>query len=74
MDEQGRDLYSVDGGADQREMARRFGVNLVMYVLTGNYKDDQVHIPALLERLGGNDEPEESPVRLPTNIPDGGPQ
>ena len=30
--------------------------------------------PALLERLGGNDEPEESPVRLPTNIPDGGPQ
>ena len=33
-------------------MARRFGVNLVMYVLTGNYKDDQVHLPALLERLG----------------------
>jgi hypothetical protein len=23
-----------------------------MYVLTGNYKADQVHIPALLERLG----------------------
>ena len=32
--------------------ARRFGVNLVMYALTGNYKTDQVHIPALLERLG----------------------
>ena len=32
--------------------AYRFGVNLVMYVLTGNYKADQVHIPALLERLG----------------------
>ncbi|MBL4595357.1 MAG: DUF4159 domain-containing protein [Robiginitomaculum sp.] len=35
----------------QREMARRFGINLVMYGLTGNYKADQVHIPALLERL-----------------------
>ena len=40
-----------DGGR-QREMAFRFGVNLVMYVLTGSYKSDQVHVPALLERLG----------------------
>ena len=39
-------------GERQREMARRFGVNLVMYVMTGNYKSDQVHVPALLERLG----------------------
>jgi hypothetical protein len=23
-----------------------------MYVLTGNYKTDQVHVPAILERLG----------------------
>ena len=36
----------------QREMALRAGVNLVMYALTGNYKADQVHVPALLERLG----------------------
>ena len=36
-------------------MARRFGVNLVMYILTGSYKDDQVHLPALLERLGEGD-------------------
>ncbi|MFN3672591.1 MAG: DUF4159 domain-containing protein [Bosea sp. (in: a-proteobacteria)] len=36
----------------QREMALRGGVNLVMYALTGNYKADQVHVPALLERLG----------------------
>ena len=36
----------------QREMAIRFGINLVMYALTGNYKTDQVHVPALLERLG----------------------
>jgi hypothetical protein len=39
-------------GNHQRELAFRFGVNLVMYVLTGNYKSDQVHVPALLERLG----------------------
>ena len=36
----------------QREMAIRGGVNVVMYTLTGNYKADQVHVPALLERLG----------------------
>ncbi len=36
----------------QQEMARRFGINLVMYALTGNYKTDQVHIPSILERLG----------------------
>jgi hypothetical protein len=36
----------------QREFALRGGVNLVMYALTGNYKADQVHVPALLERLG----------------------
>jgi hypothetical protein len=23
-----------------------------MYAMTGNYKADQVHVPALLERLG----------------------
>ena len=36
----------------QREFSYRFGVNLLMYTLTGNYKADQVHVPALLERLG----------------------
>ncbi|MFL4469517.1 DUF4159 domain-containing protein [Tateyamaria armeniaca] len=40
------------GGERQRELAYRFGVNLVMHVLTGNYKSDQVHVPALLDRLG----------------------
>ncbi|WP_163847651.1 DUF4159 domain-containing protein [Pseudooceanicola aestuarii] len=39
-------------GERQREIAFRFGVNLVMHVLTGNYKSDQVHVPALLDRLG----------------------
>ena len=36
----------------QREFAFRSGVNIVMYTLTGNYKADQVHAPALIERLG----------------------
>jgi hypothetical protein len=45
-------LFPVSpGGERQREMAYRFGVNLVMYALTGNYKGDQVHLPAILERL-----------------------
>ncbi|WP_299922939.1 DUF4159 domain-containing protein [uncultured Pelagimonas sp.] len=39
-------------GERHREIANRFGVNLVMHVLTGNYKSDQVHVPALLDRLG----------------------
>jgi hypothetical protein len=50
-----RYLFPVGRGAAgelQREYAQRFGVNLIMYVLTGNYKSDQVHIPALLDRLG----------------------
>ena len=42
----------VPGGERQREMAYRFGVNLTMYAMTGNYKADQVHIPFILERLG----------------------
>jgi len=51
----GQPLFPVGrgfAGDRQRELAYRFGVNLVMYVLTGNYKSDQVHVPALLERLG----------------------
>lgn len=53
-DERGMPLYAVGRGYEgerQREMALRFGVNLMMYVLTGNYKSDQVHVPALLDRL-----------------------
>ncbi|HKK29745.1 MAG TPA: DUF4159 domain-containing protein, partial [Alphaproteobacteria bacterium] len=42
----------IPGGDRQREFAYRFGVNLVMHVLTGNYKGDQVHVPSILERLG----------------------
>jgi Domain of unknown function (DUF4159)/Aerotolerance regulator N-terminal len=53
VDGQGRAAFAVvPGGEPQREIAMRFGINLVMYVLTGNYKSDQVHVPAILERLG----------------------
>lgn len=49
----GEALFPTTGSDPrQREMAYRAGVNIVMYALTGNYKADQVHVPALLERLG----------------------
>ena len=52
-DADGRYLYpTLPPDPRQREMAFRTGVNIVMYALTGNYKADQVHVPALLERLG----------------------
>lgn len=54
-DEAGNPMFPVGrgyAGERQRELAYRFGVNLVMHVLTGNYKSDQVHVPALLNRLG----------------------
>jgi hypothetical protein len=55
VDRSGNPLLPVGrgfSGERQRELAYRFGVNLVMHVLTGNYKSDQVHVPDLLERLG----------------------
>ena len=53
IDDAGQPLYAVVPGTDrQREFAMRTGINIVMYALTGNYKADQVHVPALLERLG----------------------
>ncbi|MCC6000058.1 MAG: DUF4159 domain-containing protein [Pararhodobacter sp.] len=55
IDEAGQPMLPVGRGMTgerQREMAIRFGVNLIMHVLSGNYKSDQVHVPALLERLG----------------------
>ncbi|MCB1508018.1 MAG: DUF4159 domain-containing protein [Hyphomicrobiaceae bacterium] len=53
LDDGGRPLLpTIPPDPRQRELAFRAGVNILMYVLTGNYKADQVHIPALLERLG----------------------
>jgi hypothetical protein len=55
VDDRGAAMFPVGrgfAGERQRETAVRFGINLIMHVLTGNYKSDQVHVPALLERLG----------------------
>ena len=55
VDENGGRMFPIGNGFSgerQRELALRFGVNLIMHVLTGNYKSDQVHVPALLDRLG----------------------
>ena len=53
LDDANRPMFpTIPGGESQRELAFRVGVNVVMYALTGNYKADQVHVPALLERLG----------------------
>lgn len=53
LDDGNRPIYpTVPGGEAQREQAFRTGINIIMYALTGNYKADQVHVPALLERLG----------------------
>ncbi|MBY6202070.1 DUF4159 domain-containing protein [Maritalea mobilis] len=55
VNDMGRPMFPVGRGMTgdrQREIAYRFGVNLVMHVLSGNYKSDQVHVPALLDRLG----------------------
>jgi hypothetical protein len=53
MDETGRPLLPcTPGGEAQREHAFRFGVNLMMYALTGNYKSDQLHAQELLKRMG----------------------
>ncbi|MBV9834357.1 MAG: DUF4159 domain-containing protein [Alphaproteobacteria bacterium] len=52
VDRAGRGTLPVSpGGEAQRELAFRFGVNLVMYALTGNYKDDGVHLNDIMQRL-----------------------
>ncbi len=47
----GQAVVAAGEAPDQREMAMRAGINFAMYALTGNYKHDQVHLPAILERL-----------------------
>jgi hypothetical protein len=52
LDQAGRPLFPCSpGGEPQREYAFRFGINLVMYALTGNYKADQMQAEALLEKM-----------------------
>jgi len=55
IDEDGNDLAELEKDIPrQREMSIRFGVNVAMYALAGNYKADQVHAAALIERIGRN--------------------
>ncbi|MBM4357774.1 MAG: DUF4159 domain-containing protein [Deltaproteobacteria bacterium] len=48
----GHPFEAVPGGESQREQAVRLAVNIAMYVLCSNYKDDQVHAPFLMRRRG----------------------
>ena len=53
LDEDGNELAEIEKDIPrQREMSIRTGVNVAMYALSGNYKADQVHAAALIERLG----------------------
>ena len=55
LDKSNNPIYPiVPGGERQREIAYRFGINIVMYALTGNYKSDQVHYKSILNRLNNN--------------------
>ncbi|KDE21107.1 hypothetical protein AZ09_03115 [Acetobacter aceti 1023] len=52
VDSSGNTPFAViPGGSEQRLLAYRFGLNIVIYALTGSYKADQVHVPMLLKRL-----------------------
>lgn len=42
--------YAAGRRDRQRDFAYRLGVNLVMYALTLDYKEDQVHVPFILRR------------------------
>lgn len=61
-DENGEFIISLENDmARQREFSIRFGVNIAMYALSGNYKADQVHAAALVERIGRTQ-------RIPTDL------
>lgn len=53
MDDAGRPLFPcTPGGEEQREYAYRFGLNLVIYALTGKYKNGQAIAAKILEKMG----------------------
>ena len=55
-DDEGRPMNVIENDIPrQREIAYRFGINLTMYALAGNYKADQVHSAVLIERMGKNE-------------------
>ena len=51
------DFDMIGGGARQRKMSLRLGVNIVLYALTLDYKKDMVHLPIILERLRRGNNP-----------------
>ena len=40
----------ISGNTAENEVRLRFYINLLMYLLTGNYKNDQLHLPTILLR------------------------
>lgn len=53
FDENDRLRFAITpGGEMQREMSYRFGVNMMMMALAGNYKSDQIHVNEILKRFG----------------------
>lgn len=44
------EFETAPGGARQREMATRLAVNIAMYSLCLDYKDDAVHLPLIMKR------------------------
>jgi len=50
-------LAVTPNGEPQREQAVRLAVNLSMFVLCSNYKDDQVHAPFLMRRRAAESSP-----------------
>ena len=56
LDKNNKPLFPViPGGERQRELAYRFGINIAVYSLTGNYKSDQIHSKSILDRLSKTD-------------------
>jgi len=50
QDPAGNFLFPLERGREQRVRSFRLGVNLVMYALTLDYKQDQIHLPFILNR------------------------
>jgi hypothetical protein len=51
-DDGGTYRFPVEGDAEVRQRAVRLAVNIAMYVLCSDYKDDQVHAEELMRRRG----------------------
>jgi hypothetical protein len=42
---------SVPGGERQRKLAFQLGINLIMYALCADYKQDRIHLPFLRQKI-----------------------